>query len=180
MLVRVILVLILTKRELYFRRVCVYISKKTRVQRNLSSLAARAEGLFSLLFLIVADEQPLLPVVVLPAYIFQRATCCCSCSGCVTAPYDVNLFLVPSVCFYHVYSSLLFPFVFNSEAGFAELSLYIKGNHFPYMEEKKQCILLMTTYRQDRIHRGYPFFRAVCFPKYTQAFKVFMLRSVSL
>ena len=126
MLVRVILVLILTKRELYFRRVCVYISKKTRVQRNLSSLAARAEGLFSLLFLIVADEQPLLPVVVLPAYIFQRATCCCSCSGCVTAPYDVNLFLVPSVCFYHVYSSLLFPFVFNSEAGFAELSLYIR------------------------------------------------------
>ena len=48
------------------------------------------------------------------------------------------------------------------------------------MEEKKQCIWLMTTYRQDRIHRGYPFFRAVCFPKYTQAFKVFMLRSVSL
>ena len=71
MLVRVILVLILTKRELYFRRVCVYISKKTRVQRNLSSLAARAEGLFSLLFLIVADEQPLLPVVVLHAYIFN-------------------------------------------------------------------------------------------------------------
>ena len=49
----------------------MYISKKTRVQRNLSSLAARAEGLFSLLFLIVADEQPLLPVVVLPAYIFN-------------------------------------------------------------------------------------------------------------
>ena len=69
MLVRVILVLILTKRELYFRRVCVYISKKTRVQRNLSSLAARAE--VSLLFLIFADEQPLLPVVVLPAYIFN-------------------------------------------------------------------------------------------------------------
>ena len=51
----------------------MYISKKTHVQRNLSSLAARAEGLFSLLFLIiiVADEQPLLPVVVLPAYIFN-------------------------------------------------------------------------------------------------------------
>ena len=49
----------------------MYISKKTRVQRNLSSLAARAEGLFSLLFLIFADEQPLVPVVVLPAYIFN-------------------------------------------------------------------------------------------------------------
>ena len=105
----------------------MYISKKTRVQRNLSSLAARAEGLFSLVFLINRCRWTTSSAGRGFACVhFQRATCCCSCSGCVTAPYDVNLFLVPSVCFHHVYSSLLFAFVFNSEAGFAELSLYIR------------------------------------------------------
>lgn len=56
------------------------------------------EELFLLLFLIFADEQPLLRVEVLPAYIYEALPAAVPAPGCliafvVNAPHEVNLFL---------------------------------------------------------------------------------------